>query len=82
LESEEARGEVLGGAQFGRGQPDDDAVVAEDRVVVGPCGQLDREGARVRCAGREDRARREEFPIVVPGSRGHAPSPFSIVRPA
>ncbi|GAA3398719.1 hypothetical protein GCM10017752_63450 [Streptomyces roseoviridis] len=82
FEAEEARGEVLGGTEFGRGEADHDPVLAERRMAVGACGQLDRRRARPVGVGREHRPGVEEFPVVRSGRAGHASPPFSIVRPA
>ncbi len=94
FEAEEAGGEVLGGAEFGRGEADDDPVLVENGVAVGPGGQFDRRGPRSLGAGREHGPGREQLRVVAgpagsgvhgpvgSGRAGHASPPSSIVRPA
>lgn len=88
-EAQEPGGEVLGRAEFGGGEPHDDAALVEGGVPVGPRGQVDGPGARVRGARREHRARLEQQfglahgpPLGVLGRGVHAFPPSSIVRPA
>ncbi len=87
-EAEEAGGQVLGRAEFGGGQPDDDAVVGQGGVAVGARGQVDGGGSRAVGADGEHGAGLEEQlgrgGVGGGGGRvGHRASlPSSIVRPA
>ncbi len=85
-ESQEAGGEVLGGAQFGGREPDDDALVAEAGVAVGAGGECDGGGSGARGAvGQYGACLEQQFGLVHLGvSRvgAHASLPSSIVRPA